>query len=137
MVATTVATIAPEPMPDIILERITKFNSGAKIVKKLPVITKSEATKNIFFLLSLFTNLERIIDEIDINNVSNVAIRPIWPLVALINFSEIAIILRGIISGEEKAHKSKPIKPIWLLIGIFFCKLSTDDILDPLILIIL
>jgi hypothetical protein len=32
--------------------------------------------------------------------------------VALINFSEIAIILRGIMSGEEKAHKSKPIKPI-------------------------
>ena len=69
--------MAPEPKPDIILERITKFNSGAKIVKKFPVITKSEATKNIFFLLSLFTNLDKIIDEIEINNVSNVAIKPI------------------------------------------------------------
>ena len=74
--------------------------------------------------------------EIEINNVSNVAIKPIWPLVALINFSEIAIIFKGIMIGEEKAHKSKPIKPIWLLSGIFFCKLSTDVILDPLTFVI-
>ena len=40
-------------------------------------MTKSEATKNIFFLLSLFTSLDRVIDEIEINNVSNVAIKPI------------------------------------------------------------
>jgi hypothetical protein len=32
--------------------------------------------------------------------------------VAVINFSEIAIIFRGIIKGEENAHKSRPIKPI-------------------------
>ena len=29
-----------------------------------------------------------------------------------LNFSEIAIIFKGIMSGDEKAHKSRPIKPI-------------------------
>ena len=112
MVATTVATIAPEPSPAIILEIITKFNSGANIVKKFPLITNKEAIKNIFFLLILLTNLDKIIDEIEINKVSKVAIKPTWPLVASTNFSDIAIIFKGIISGDEKAHRSKPIRPI-------------------------
>ena len=30
----------------------------------------------------------------------------------IINFSDIAIIFKGIISGDEKAHRSKPIRPI-------------------------
>ena len=60
--------------------------------------------------------------------VSNVAIVPIWPLVASINRCEIAIIFNGIIKGAENAHKRIPIKPIWFLGVIRFCVWDSSDI---------
>ena len=77
IVATTVATIAPEPIPEIILAKITKFREGAKIVKMFPIITKIAAVIKIFFLSSLFTILDKIIEATEILKVSKVAIVPI------------------------------------------------------------
>ena len=128
IVATTVATIAPEPIPAIILEKIKKPNEGENIVKIFPRITKIEATRKIFFLSRLFTILDKIIDAIEILTVSNVAIAPIWPFVASINLSEIAIIFSGIIRGAENAHKRRPIKPIWFFGVISFWVCNNSDI---------